>query len=194
MSVERPNENGLPIEVLDAEGLLGALVEHGVDFVVIGGLSLAAHGFVRATKDLDVVPDPDPANLARLARALTDLRAEVLVAADFDPGELGIEPDEDGLALGGNWALRTRLGRLDVMQDVPGVRGYAQLATGAVAFTLPGAGGVAIRRSRRLDRDEERGGKTPGPAGSGAARGAAGRWGLTLTRLSSTAQRTVRRR
>jgi hypothetical protein len=140
VSTEGPSEDRLPVETLDAEGLLGVLVDHEVAFVVIGGLSLAAHGLVRATKDLDVVPDPDPENLARLAGALKDLRAEVLVAADFDPRELGIEPDEHGLALGGNWALRTRLGRLDVMQDVPGVRGYAQLAGGAVAFTLPGTG------------------------------------------------------
>jgi hypothetical protein len=140
VSSEQPSEDGIDVEVLDAEALLGALVDHDVAFVVIGGLSLAAHGFVRATKDLDIVPDPDPANLSRLAHALRDLRAEVLVAADFDPRELGIQPDEDGLALGGNWVLRTRFGRLDVMQDVPGIRGYAQLAAGAVAFTLHGTG------------------------------------------------------
>jgi len=137
---DRPSEDSLPIDVLDAEALLATLVDHRVDFVVIGGLSLAAHGLVRATKDLNVVPDPDPANLARLADALNDLRAEVLLAADFDPRELGIAPDADGLALGGNWVLRTRVGRLDVMQDVAGVRGYPQLAAGAVDFEHPAAG------------------------------------------------------
>jgi len=126
--------------VLQAERLLAALAGHGVRFVVIGGFSLAAHGVVRGTKDIDVVPDPDPANLARLATALRDLEAEIMLAEDFDPRELGIEPDEQGLALGGNWVLRTRLGRLDVMQDVPGVHGYAQLLEGSVEIDVPGAG------------------------------------------------------
>jgi len=84
---------------------------------VIGGFALAPHGYVRATKDIDVVPNPDPANLARLAVALRDLDAE---------------PDEQGLRMGGNWVLLTRFGRLDVMQTVPGLRDYRQLRAGAI--------------------------------------------------------------
>jgi hypothetical protein len=112
--------------------LLGTLSDHQVAFVIIGGYSLAAHGYVRATKDIDIVPDPDPANLARLAAALRDLEAQVTIG-DMDRSELGIEPDEGGLGLGGNWVLHTRLGRLDVMQDVPGLRSYEQLRAGALA-------------------------------------------------------------
>ena len=87
------------------------------------------------------MPDPDPANLRRLASALRALDAEVMLADDFRrPSELGIEPDEEGLALGGNWVLRTRLGRLDVMQDVPGMKSFASLRTGAVGVDVPDAG------------------------------------------------------
>jgi hypothetical protein len=176
MSYDRPGEDRAPITELDTDGLLSALTAHDVAFVVIGGLSLAAHGLIRATKDLDVVPDPAPANRARLARALADLDAEILLAEDFDPQELGIEPDESGLALGGNWVLRTRLGRLDVLQDVPGVADYAQLSAGAVSLAVPGVGEVRfagltdiiamktaagrpqdlmdLQRLRELERDE----------------------------------------
>jgi hypothetical protein len=125
---------------LQAEALLRALADHGVDFVIIGGFALAAHGVIRATKDIDIVPDPRPDNLRRLAAALRALRAEVMLADDFDPGELGIAPDEEGLGLGGNWVLRTRLGRLDVMQDVAGTRGYDALRSAAVERDVPGAG------------------------------------------------------
>ncbi len=48
--------------------LLLTLNRAGVDFIVIGGVAVGVHGFIRATKDLDIVPDPDPANLDRLAR------------------------------------------------------------------------------------------------------------------------------
>jgi hypothetical protein len=86
------------------------------------------------------VPDPRPENIARLAGALGALEAEVMLADDFDPAELGLVPDEEGLALGGNWVLRTRLGRLDVMQDVAGARSYARLRAAAVRHEVVDAG------------------------------------------------------
>lgn len=107
------------------------LDEHGVGFVVIGAFALAPHGYVRATKDIDIVPDPDPHNAHRLAEALRDLDAEVDLE-DMGEDELGMEPDEEGLLAGGNRVLQTRFGRLDVMQDVPGLRSYEQLKSGAI--------------------------------------------------------------
>jgi hypothetical protein len=137
-------EAGLPVARLQPEPLLQALVAPGVEFVIIGGFSLAAHGIVRATKDIDIVPSPEPANLARLAETLRTIDAEPLLADDFDPAEIGIALDEAGLALGGNWVLRTRFGRLDVMQDVAGVRNYGDLRSRAVIDELPGVGQLAF--------------------------------------------------
>lgn len=131
---------GLRPPALQIEPMLGVLAEHHVDCVIIGGFALSAHGVVRGTKDIDVVPEPTPENRKRLAAALRALNAEVMLAEDFDPSELGIAPDEDGLSLGGNWVLRTRLGRLDIMQDVAGVKSYDALRTGAVQRDVPGAG------------------------------------------------------
>ncbi|HEX4035828.1 MAG TPA: DUF6036 family nucleotidyltransferase [Solirubrobacteraceae bacterium] len=111
--------------------LLATLDRSGVEFVVIGGFALAPHGYVRATKDLDIVPQPTAANRRRLAAALGELDAAV-ATGDIGADELGLRPDERGLAAGGNWVLRTRHGRLDVMQDVPGLRDYARLRVGAV--------------------------------------------------------------
>jgi hypothetical protein len=64
------DEDALPIVPLQPEALLAVLVEHAVDFVVIGGFSLAAHGVIRGTKDIDIVPEPSSSNLGRLADAL----------------------------------------------------------------------------------------------------------------------------
>ncbi len=99
-------ESRLPVARLRPEPLLQALIAARVEFVIIGGFSLAAHGIVRATKDIDIVPSPDPANLSRLVEALRMLDAEPLLAEDFDPAEIGITLDEAGLALGGNWDRR----------------------------------------------------------------------------------------
>lgn len=101
---------------LDIRGLLGELAREGVDFLVIGGVAVGYHGHIRATKDVDVVPAPDAANLEKLARVLRRLEAEVEGAQEFESGELPNPLDPNALALGGNWVLMTRLGRLDVMQ------------------------------------------------------------------------------
>jgi uncharacterized nucleotidyltransferase DUF6036 len=125
---------------LQAEPLLRRLTEHDVEFVIIGGFALSAHGVIRGTKDIDIVPDPRAQNIRRLAGALRALGAEVMVAEDFAASGLPVAPDEDGLSLGGNWVLHTDLGRLDVMQDVPGLKSYDVLRAAAVDREVPGAG------------------------------------------------------
>jgi len=62
----------------DLRSLLEALNEAEVDFVVIGGVAVGAHGFIRGTEDLDVVPDPDPDNLSRLSIALDKLESDTV--------------------------------------------------------------------------------------------------------------------
>lgn len=119
------------ISPLDIEGLLAALEQAGVRFVVIGGFAVGAHGYPRATKDLDIVPDPDPENLARLASLLPELNASVLGMEDFSEDEV-VQPDADGLAMGGNFVLITRHGRLDIMQLIGPDLEYADLDSAAV--------------------------------------------------------------
>jgi hypothetical protein len=133
----------VPPQQLDADTILRTLIEHDVDFVVIGGLAVAAHGFPRATKDVDIVPAPERENLGRLYVALSKLRAEPIEIGDFRPDELPVPFGPDGLDEGGNWALRTAAGRLDVMQWIPGIDGgYARLLTNAIEDEVPGVGRV----------------------------------------------------
>jgi hypothetical protein len=113
----KPDAGGRVSETrpLRPEPLLATLVSHGVDFVVVGGYAVAAHGFARATKDIDICPDPTEANLRRLAAALAELEAAPIGLDEF-AGEFELKPDLDGLRMGGNWTLMTKHGRLDVMQ------------------------------------------------------------------------------
>jgi hypothetical protein len=122
---------------LRPEPLLTTLVEHEVAFIVVGGYAVAAHGFVRATKDIDICPDPDPENLRLLADALDALEAEPIGLDDFAAGEFDLKPDLEGLQYGGNWTLHTKHGRLDVLQHIQGLGtdggGWRELAPHAVA-------------------------------------------------------------
>ena len=118
----------------DLAGLLRALEPHEVRFVVIGGVAVAAHGFVRATEDLDVVPDPDHANLDHLGNALVSIGA--CLAAEPQRKFGGAE--RQALYRGRNLTLTTRFGDVDVIQRLPGVPSYAQLAAEAWESSLEG--------------------------------------------------------
>ena len=122
--------------------LIAVLDAAGVDYVLIGGLAVGAHGFPRATKDLDIVPAPDSANLERLAALLRRIGAQHQGLSDFDASEFPFDPlDPAELAAGGNFVLDTQLGRLDIMQWVPGVPGelaYEHLVRSAVETALGG--------------------------------------------------------
>jgi hypothetical protein len=112
---------------LKPDRLIGVLLDHGVEFIVVGAFAVAAHGHPRGTKDVDICPDPDAENLRRLAAALDELNAEPLDLGELK-GEFDRRPDFEGLEAGGNWCLATRLGQLDVMQFLSGLeRGYADL-------------------------------------------------------------------
>ncbi len=57
----------------DALEIFAAFERHGVAYVLVGSLAMAAQGIVRATRDVDVFVDPDEANVARLRAALEEV-------------------------------------------------------------------------------------------------------------------------
>lgn len=116
---------------LDAERILRALAEHGVDYVLIGGLAVQTHGHVRTTNDADLIPAPDPANLKRLAAALRSLEARVL-----NPGKEDVVVDAKMLPRATIWQFVTRDGGIDVMHEVPGGRPYVELSERALHVRL----------------------------------------------------------
>lgn len=121
---------------LDIQGIFEALDREGVEFLVIGGVAVGFHGFVRATKDVDVVPSPEPRNLEKLAGVLVALNAQIEGAEDFKEGELPDPLDPETLALGGNWVLRTRLGRFDIMQWIGEDALWEKLSPSAVEVEI----------------------------------------------------------
>src|SRR4051812_35754544 len=90
----------------EPERVVAALNEAGVRYVIVGGLAVGAHGVVRATRDIDVVPDHEPQNMGRLARALTRLGGEHPVHGDLTG---------DALARPVSMKLNTRAGEVHVL-------------------------------------------------------------------------------
>jgi hypothetical protein len=129
-------------EALDPLPLLRVLHERGIEHIVVGGFAVNAHGFIRVTKDLDIVPSPAEENLGKLAEMLRDLHARILDTGDFKPEEMPADPTRTAdLAMGGNFCLQTDLGRLDVMQWLSGIDSddlYTKLDHGAIESTVDG--------------------------------------------------------
>ncbi|MBN2452558.1 MAG: hypothetical protein JXR77_19395 [Lentisphaeria bacterium] len=82
----------------DFATLLQRLVRGDVAFVVIGGIACALNGFVRATEDVDILVDTQPANIRRLLAVLGewgDGYARELAPEDFAPEPGAVRLVED---------------------------------------------------------------------------------------------------
>ncbi len=60
-------------ELEDLVELCRRLNEAGVRYILIGGFAVILHGFVRGTKDIDLLVDTTPANVQRIREALSYL-------------------------------------------------------------------------------------------------------------------------
>ena len=133
-----------PKKVFRPRRILEILVEHDVEFVVIGGVASTIHGSPFATVDVDVVPAVETSNLDRLAAALRELRA---VLRDADSAR-GTPIDLDGRtlkkALPSIRFLRfdTTYGYLDIIYQPAGTKGFRDLARWA---TEKDVGTVQVR-------------------------------------------------
>jgi hypothetical protein len=79
--------------------LLAAFAAAGVEFAVVGGVAVNAHGYVRATHDLDIFIRPTEENARAAFEALRELGVplEGLQPSDLldDEENLRFGPDED---------------------------------------------------------------------------------------------------
>lgn len=118
---------------LDAARILQVLFEHDVAYTVIGGLAVQAHGHTRTTQDVDLVPDPEAANLGRLSDALYALSARAAgETAPWTRSRLRRALTRDVLT------LDTDVGGVDVHRSPPGAAPYAELRARALVLEVAG--------------------------------------------------------
>lgn len=119
-------EGGIPA---DPSELLAILLESGARFLVIGAHAMAAHGVPRATQDLDLWIDPDPANAARVWRSL------LLFGASLE--DLAISP-EDLSAPDMVVQLGLPPNRVDLLTSPSEVEGFSDAWADRVEYSIGG--------------------------------------------------------
>lgn len=107
----------------DYRSLIQTLSRQGVEFIIVGGAAAVAHGSARLTEDLDIVYRRSPANIKRLADALTALNPYLRGA----PPGLPFKFDEKTIRSGMNFTLTTELGWIDLLGEITGGGGYEDL-------------------------------------------------------------------
>jgi hypothetical protein len=145
----------MPYEPL---GALRVLQQHGVKFVLIGGVAARLWGSPTMTNHTDICYARDHGNLERLAEVLRQIGARLRGVDDSVPFL-----DATTLAKGQNFTFITDLGPLDILGSPAGVRGFEELEANATDFDLGDGLVVAvcdledlIRMNRAAGRPKDR--------------------------------------
>jgi hypothetical protein len=120
--------------VTDFAKLLGALTEGQVRFIVVGGAAATAHGSARLTLDLDIVYERTEENVDRLIAALGPGEPYLRSAPRSLPFQWTPKTIRNGL----NFTLATTWGDIDLLGEISGGGGYAELLPYTIMLDLFG--------------------------------------------------------
>ena len=106
--------------------LLRLFHEEGVEYAVVGGYAVIAHGFPRTTGDLDILVRPTAPNAQRVVRALHRFG---YVQGEFEEADFLRVPNFLSFAVNGGW--------VDLMTSLLGV-GFEEAVADALDITFAG--------------------------------------------------------
>ena len=126
----------------DFAEMLSALSEAGTEYLVVGGYAVIAHGYPRATGDIDIWVRPTPENAERVMLALKRFGAPLADLTEQDlvtPGlifQIGVVPN-----------------RIDILTEIDGVtfdEAWASRITASVeGQEIPVLGKTALLRNKK---------------------------------------------
>lgn len=132
---------------------LTVLAKHGVEYVLVGGAAVVAHGSTLMTQDLDILYRVEPDNVRRLLAAFEELDAYVF--NDARKLRFGF----DHLNNHGHHLTETKAGRIDALGSI-GVKGdihYEHLLSDAVELDVFGVKLQCISLERLIGVKKELG-------------------------------------
>ena len=114
--------------------LLKRLNDHGVKYVLVGGMACVIHGSQMVTQDVDICASLTPENLSGLLAALAGVHPRFRTTRDLSP----LSDEAERLSGFRNLYLLTDLGQLDVLSEITGVGEYAEVEQHTIQVDLEG--------------------------------------------------------
>src|SRR5215210_4398328 len=110
----------------DFRDMLSCLKGAGVDFIIVGAYALAAHGFPRATGDIDIWVRNSPENAGRIMAALAKFGAPLaeLSEQDFTATDMVVQ-------------IGVQPCRIDITTGIDGIE-FSEAWENKVALTVDG--------------------------------------------------------
>lgn len=142
------------------KALLERLLENKIDFVLVGGFASVVHGSTLVTQDLDICVAMSPEQIERLRQALADLHPVLRMNPGFQPSFLDHPKDLTRIH---NIYLKTDLGILDMMSELPPVGDFETIKKNALEVHLYGHSCkvialddlIQIKKSMTRPKDQE---------------------------------------
>jgi predicted nucleotidyltransferase len=126
---------------MNFESAVQALIDAGVEFIIIGGWSAILHGSIHVTNDLDIFYARTPANIMKLVEALRPFHPR----PRDTPANLPFVWDAATLGNTAILTLRTDLGPIDFLAEVIGLPLFQEVQASSVSVEAFG------RQIRTLD-------------------------------------------
>ena len=139
--------------IVNLRGLLRGLHSHGVKYLVSGAMAMVFYGYVRNTEDLDLIVDPDPENLDRVADWLTSAGATLRL----NPMSSFGDRERTGLHRGAKVSVLTSLGQVDIDQQLPGLPEFGALMQQAELYETDGMQVPVLDRGTLIELKRSRG-------------------------------------
>lgn len=122
-----------PARFFEPDRILRTLAEHGVRYVLVGGIAATLRGSPSMTYDIDVAPDLSPDNLDRLMAALRELGAVRYTEPDED-----VAPPRTDEMTARVEQFASPIGYIDVLRELRAIGGYDRLIGHAELIEVAG--------------------------------------------------------
>lgn len=117
---------------MDYQKLIKRLVRNNVRFVIVGGFAAVLHGSSVMTEDLDLCASFREDNVINLLQAFKDIHPEHRLIGKTRP----ITESAKQLSACSNIYLKTDLGYIDVLSQLPGIGTYEEIIPHTILISL----------------------------------------------------------
>jgi predicted nucleotidyltransferase len=121
--------------VRDLKALLERLMQHEIDFVLIGGFAAVVHGSTLVTQDIDICAAITEMEVAKLREALKDLHPRHRMNPNAKHSFLEYPVDLRGT---NNIYLETDMGVLDILSTSPPAGDFQEIKSRSIVVPLYG--------------------------------------------------------